>query len=45
MRRTTTLTAAGLLGLALLAPTSAATAVGGICRDRCVAERARKCER
>ncbi|KRE95473.1 hypothetical protein ASG76_07450 [Nocardioides sp. Soil774] len=32
MRRTTTLTAAGLLGLALLAPTTAAQAVGETCR-------------
>lgn len=32
MRRTTTLTAAGLLGLALLAPTTAARAVGETCR-------------
>ena len=32
MRRTTTLTAAGLLGLALLAPTTAAQAAGETCR-------------
>lgn len=32
MRRTTPLTAVGLLGLALLAPTSAATAVAETCR-------------
>ncbi|WP_210503429.1 calcium-binding protein [Nocardioides xinjiangensis] len=32
MRRTTTLTAAGLLGLALLAPNASATAAGGTCR-------------